>query len=257
MIRGVSRRTILLGASGLLTSGIIVANWPRIANPDGGSPLLRFGDGLGTRALRLALGNRPLVPEYRLDQVTAFPVDGGFGSPWADDDRSFETMIANRFRDWQLTVEGLVAKPTRFTLDEIRSMPSRTQVTMHCCDMGWSAIGQWTGVPLRWLLEFVGIQPKARYIVFHCLDRFRGQLHYGSIDVLDALHPQTILAHSMNGQPLPRGHGAPLRLRVELQLGYKNSKHIDRISVVDSLAGIGLGQGGSFEDAGSLWYGGW
>ena len=137
------------------------------------------------------------------------------------------------------------------------AMPQRTQITLHSCDMGWSAIGQWSGVPLRWLLEHVGIRDRGRYVAFFCLDRLVGGGHiYSSIDRLDAFHPQTILAHQMNGQALPKRHGAPLRLRTELQIGYKQSKHIDRVVVVESLSGLGKGFGGTYEDLGYQWYAG-
>ena len=136
-------------------------------------------------------------------------------------------------------------------------MPSRTQITRHDCVEGWSAIGQWTGVPLGRLLGEAGLRPAARYVVFHCADDFDGSLYYESIDLADAHHPQTILAYAMNGAPLPIGHGAPLRLRVERQLGYKQAKFVMRLEVVASLAAIGAGKGGYWEDAiGYDWYAG-
>ena len=133
-------------------------------------------------------------------------------------------------------------------LAELRAMPARSQITRHDCVEGWSAIGKWTGVPLSHLLGQAGLKPEARYIVFRCADTFRGTLYYESIDLVDALHPQTILAYGMNDGPLPVGHGAPIRLRVERQLGYKHAKFIMQIEAVDSLAPIGRGKGGFWED---------
>jgi len=136
-------------------------------------------------------------------------------------------------------------------------MPTQSQITMHSCDEGWSAIGEWTGVPLRFLLDHVGLQRGAQYLVFHCMDKIAGEHVFGSFDVLDAVHPQTILAHTMNGQPLPTRHGAPLRLRMELQIGYKQYKHIDQITAVRNLEAVGNGGvGGLWEEHGAQWYAG-
>ena len=143
-------------------------------------------------------------------------------------------------------------------------MPARSQITRHDCVEGWSSIGEWRGPRLQPLLEQAGLRPEARFLVFHCMDTLepgaqdgRQGRYYESIDLIDAYHPQTILAYTMNGQPLPVPHGAPLRLRVERQLGYKHAKFIKRIEAVRTLAGIGAGRGGYWEDVGKYqWYGG-
>jgi DMSO/TMAO reductase YedYZ molybdopterin-dependent catalytic subunit len=137
-------------------------------------------------------------------------------------------------------------------------MPSRTQTTRHDCVEGWSAIGSWTGVPLRMLLDLAGLKPEARYIVFHCADVMsNGKRYYESIDLVDAFHPQTILAWALNDQPLPIGNGAPLRLRVERQLGYKHAKYVERIEAVSDLSVVAGGKGGFWEDDyGYQWYAG-
>ncbi len=154
-------------------------------------------------------------------------------------------------------MDGLVASPLSLSLDAIRALPRRTQITRHDCVEGWSAIGQWTGLPLGMLLKQARLRPSARYIVFHCADLFNGTPYYESIDLIDAFHPQTILAWGMNGHTLDVGHGAPLRLRVERQLGYKQAKYVMRIEAVASLAGINGGKGGTWEDAiGYQWYAG-
>jgi DMSO/TMAO reductase YedYZ molybdopterin-dependent catalytic subunit len=142
-------------------------------------------------------------------------------------------------------------------MDEIKQMPSRTQITQHSCDEGWTAIGQWTGIPLAHLLNMAQLQPEARYIVFHCLDQMTdSEFYYESIDLFDAFHPQTILAYGMNGGGLPVRHGAPLRLRVERQIGYKNAKYVTRVEAVDRLNMLGSGKGGYWPDRGYQWYAG-
>ena len=150
-------------------------------------------------------------------------------------------------------------RPITLSLEQLQALPARTQVTLHQCDEGWSAIAQWTGVQLSRVLALCGLKKNARYCVFHCLDiaPLDGNYYYESLDMLDAMHPQTILAYAMNGKSLPVEHGAPLRLRVELQIGYKNAKYVDRIEVVDSLQPIGKGRGGWWEDFDhAVWYAG-
>ena len=161
------------------------------------------------------------------------------------------------FADWKLKIDGLVDRPTELTLAELRNLPSRTQITRHDCVEGWSAIGKWTGTQLGPLLQSVGLKLDARYLVFHCADTLgRDGLYYESIDLIDAFHPQTILAYDMNGAALTEPHGAPLRLRVERQLGYKHAKYVMRIEVVSSVATMRGGRGGFWEDLGYEWYAG-
>lgn len=142
------------------------------------------------------------------------------------------------------------------SLDNIRKLPQRTQVTRHDCVEGWSAIGEWTGPQLSLLLDTATLKPEARYIVFRCADRLGEDPYYESIDLVDAYHPQTIIAHALNGEPLPIANGAPLRMRIERQLGYKHAKYLTAIEAVASLDGIGRGQGGYWEDRGYQWYAG-
>jgi Sulfite oxidase and related enzymes len=166
-------------------------------------------------------------------------------------------MARNGFADWKLEMNGLVQQPTTVSLTDIQAMPSRTQITRHDCVEGWSAIGKWKGVQLGRMLEQVQPLPSARFVVFHCADPDEeGQPYYESLDFDDAFHPQTILAYEMNDQPLPIAHGAPLRLRVERQLGYKHAKYVMRIELVESLEHIGGGRGGYWEDQGYEWYAG-
>ena len=170
------------------------------------------------------------------------------------------------FADWRLALDGLVARPMSLSVAQLRALPSRTQITRHDCVEGWSAIGCWTGVQLGLLLHAAGVKPGAKYAVFHCADNLDGEAskggeqspgqYYESLALVDAVHPQTLVAYAMNGRPLDIPHGAPLRLRVERQLGYKQAKYLQRIEIVDRLDGISGGKGGYWEDRGYEWYAG-
>jgi DMSO/TMAO reductase YedYZ molybdopterin-dependent catalytic subunit len=177
------------------------------------------------------------------------------------DSPEYQAMVVNNFADWKLKITGLVDKPAEFSLAELRAMPSRTQITRHDCVEGWSCIGKWKGVQLALVLNQVQLKPEAKYLVFLCADELEKTLdnsgrYYESHGLEDAFHPQTILAYQLNGQALPVAHGAPLRLRVERQLGYKQPKYIMEIRAVDSYAKFGSGNGGFWEDRGYEWYGG-
>jgi DMSO/TMAO reductase YedYZ molybdopterin-dependent catalytic subunit len=160
------------------------------------------------------------------------------------------------FGDWRLTVSGMVTRPLSLSLAQLRALPQRSQITRHDCVEGWSAIGEWTGPQLSHLLRLAGLGKDARYIVFRCADRLGGVPYYESIDLIDAFHPQTIVAHTLNGDPLPVKNGAPLRMRIERQLGYKHAKYLTGIEAVASLEAIGGGKGGYWEDRGYQWYAG-
>ena len=171
-------------------------------------------------------------------------------------------LAAKGFADYRLEVRGLVDRPLSLSLDDLRALPARTQITRHDCVEGWSCIGQWSGARLGPLLDKAGLKGAARYVVFHCADEWaadqpgRTVTYYESLDLYDAFHPQTILAYEMNGAPLPVAHGAPLRLRIERQLGYKHAKYVMGIEVTDRLDHIGGGKGGFWEDRGYEWYAG-
>ena len=170
---------------------------------------------------------------------------------------AYASLLASGFAGWRMVVDGLVATPLALSLADMKAMPARTQITRHDCVEGWSAIGKWTGTPLKLILDRAGLRPQARYIVFHCADDIRGTPYYESIDLIDAFHPQTIMAWAMNDGMLGAGHGAPTRLRVERQLGYKHAKYVMRIEAVASLKPIGLGKGGFWEDIARYeWYAG-
>jgi DMSO/TMAO reductase YedYZ molybdopterin-dependent catalytic subunit len=170
-------------------------------------------------------------------------------------------MMEGGFADWRLKIDGLVDRPVELSLADLKRLPARTQITRHDCVEGWSAIGKWTGATLGPLLHSVGLKPTARYAVFHCADELEQTMdgsgvYYESIDLIDAFHPQTILAYQMNGKDLEVAHGAPLRLRVERHLGYKHAKYLMRIEIKDSFAGLWGGKGGFWEDRGYEWYAG-
>jgi DMSO/TMAO reductase YedYZ molybdopterin-dependent catalytic subunit len=216
--------------------------------------LLSRAEGATRGVQRLILSNCALAREYTEADLSAhFKANGST----AVDDPNYRGLAQGGFAGWKLKIDGLVDRPTELTLAELRRLPSRTQITRHDCVEGWSAIGKWTGAQLGPLLQSVGLRPDARYLVFHCADTLGpdGQ-YYESIDLIDAFHPQTILAYDMNGAALTEPHGAPLRLRVERQLGYKHAKYVMRIEAVSSFAKMRGGRGGFWEDLGYEWYAG-
>lgn len=155
------------------------------------------------------------------------------------------------FTDWRLWVDGLVARPSSFSLGDLKRFPSRSQITHQACEEGWSFIAEWTGVPLSYMLDLVGVRPQAKYVVLLPFDAA-----WDSLDMPDAWHRQTLLAYGMNGQQLPTAHGAPIRLRVARQLGYKSVKYLSHIMVTDTLKNIGKGLGSSSPEVGYSWYAG-
>jgi hypothetical protein len=174
------------------------------------------------------------------------PVNGK--APTTD---AYQKLLAGGFADWRLQIDGMVARPGALSLAELKGFPSRSHITHQACEEGWSFIAEWTGVPLSYVLEHVGVHPEARYVFFFTIDDW-----WDSIDMADALHPQTLLAYAMNGPEMPLDHGAPLRLKVTRQLGYKNLKYLTRMLVTDSARGVGDGLGSSAPAAGYSWYAG-
>ena len=244
----------LIGSLAASASGLLLSGCNRInANP-GVRSLLQGAEGLTMRAQRIIADRGDLAREFTAaDLSPVFRANGTRHPAGAD----YEAHRLGGFADWRITVDGLVTRPLSLSMAQIRAMPRRTQITRHDCVEGWSAIGQWTGVPLKLLLDHAGLRSSARYLIFHCADRYGQADYYESIDLIDAFHPQTILAWGLNGQPLPVGNGAPLRLRVERQLGYKHAKYVQRIEAIDSLAGQGKGKGGYWEDYHDYaWYAG-
>jgi DMSO/TMAO reductase YedYZ molybdopterin-dependent catalytic subunit len=250
------RKFLALGAASL--GGVICSGCDRLSEAPDVKELLSSAEWLTYRVQRLFGGRHALAREFQEADISpAFKVNG----TRIPDSEEYASLRQDNFADWRLQVEGLVVRPLELTLAELHSLPQRTQITRHDCVEGWSAIGKWQGVPLAIVLQQAALLPAARFIVFHCADSLErapdgtGQ-YYESIDLIDAFHPQTILAHSLNDAPLSIGHGAPLRLRVERQLGYKHAKFVMRIEVTDRLEGIGRGKGGFWEDRGYEWYAG-
>ncbi|MGZ8349121.1 MAG: molybdopterin-dependent oxidoreductase [Allosphingosinicella sp.] len=245
----ITRRHLLAGGAGLLLPGC-----DRLDRSETFREGLRSAERLTMSAQRLITSRDALAREYSADLISpTFRANGNI-MPQAPD---YPRLAQGGFADWRLRVDGLVRRPLSLSLAQIMAMPWRSQTTRHDCVEGWSAIGRWTGTPLAQVLGFAGLRDEARYIVFHCMDRFGPRPYYESIDLIDAFHPQTILAFGLNGRRLPVPNGAPLRLRVERQLGYKHAKYLERIEAVASLAGIHGGRGGYWEDSSDYeWYAG-
>jgi DMSO/TMAO reductase YedYZ molybdopterin-dependent catalytic subunit len=246
----------------LLRTGLAVAAGSALAGCDALShndkvvEVLKSAETL-TEAVHRALGRRAMAQEFSVADVAPTFRPNGTTMPAG---RAYGALAANGFADWRLTVDGLVAQPLELSLAQLRAMPARTQITRHDCVEGWSAIGQWKGVRLSHLLNLAQLKPEARFVVFHCLDRMEKNdertLYYESVDLDDAFHEQTILAWELNGKPVPVENGAPLRARIERQLGYKHAKYLHRVEVVAGLEKIAGGQGGYWEDRGYNWYAG-
>jgi DMSO/TMAO reductase YedYZ molybdopterin-dependent catalytic subunit len=234
------RRFVVTGASGLLLGGC-----DRLNNSPGFRGVLRSAEKLTMNAQRLVSPRDALAREYAEADMSPIFRSNGTRMPGTSE---YAQHLKENFGNWRLTVDGLVERPLSITLPALRTLPYRTQITRHDCVEGWSAIGKWHGPQLSRLLDAAGLSSRAKYIVFHCADRFGEKLYYESIDLIDAFHPQTILAWGMNNRLLPVANGAPLRLRVERQLGYKHAKYVQRIEAVESLAEVHGGKGGYWED---------
>lgn len=262
-MRPLDRRAFLAGSAGLALAGC-----DRIAASDQGQKAFSKANTLTYDALRKAEGEK-LAPEYDRGAISAYFKPNGSIDP---KDPGYKTLAAGAFASYSMPVAGLVEAPRTFTLADLKALPRRSQITRHDCVEGWSAIAEWTGTPLAQVLDIVRPKPEARFVLFHCFDRYAtdyttetsdasndldgSPVFYGSIGLDAAVHPQTILAYAMNGNDLPVAHGAPVRLRVERQLGYKNTKYIKSIELVSSFDDIGDGKGGYWEDQGYQWYGG-
>ena len=300
-----SRRTLLLGGTAM-AGATVLGGCDRLGEANWFRRMLKTGEDANLFVQRLLLTEQTLAAEYAEADISPWFKPNGTEDP---PDKDYKALAKRNFADYRLEVGGLVETPLKLSLVELRKLPSRTQITRHDCVEGWSAIGQWTGVPLAELLNRARLKPEARYVVFHCADTMDqgddddagddteqgdapagnanpamtkqsgggeskrdagGQQadddsavsasepvrFYESIDLVDAFHPQTILAYELNEQTLPVANGAPLRLRLERNLGYKQAKYVMRIEVVDSFAHIGQGHGGYWEDQGYAWYAG-
>jgi DMSO/TMAO reductase YedYZ molybdopterin-dependent catalytic subunit len=242
--------------------GLALSGCARVTTEPRLRSVLDAATSLTYRLQRVLIGANRLAREYSEAEISPTFRPNGSTDP---QDTGYLTLVGNHFTDWRLRVHGLVERELSLSLDELRALPARTQITRHDCVEGWSCIAQWTGVPLAEILSRVSVMPEARFVVFHCADTLDDGgdsndpetiRYYESIDLIDAAHPQTILAYEMNGKTLTVPHGAPLRLRLERQLGYKQAKYIMRIEFVRSVADLHGGRGGYWEDRGYQWYAG-
>ena len=241
-----------IGAAGTL----LVAGCERLSQSEWFPKVLGVGETASAAVSRAVTSRRSMAQEFReADRSPTFR-SNGTAEPNSDD---YRTLAGSAFADYRLEVGGLVLQPASFSLAELRALPSRTQITRHDCVEGWSAIAKWKGARLAAVLEAARPKPEARFVMFHCADPMEDDgtsPYYESIDLEDAFHPQTILAYEMNDAVLPVANGAPIRLRVERQLGYKHAKYVMRIELVESFEKIAGGKGGYWEDQGYQWFAG-
>ncbi len=248
----VSRRRLITtglataaGASGLAVAARLADRYGLI--PPDHRGLYGVGQTLTYASHRLLTSHYSMAREFnRSDISKVAPING-----LPPDDENYQRLLAGGFADWRLTIDGLVSHPATLSLEELKRLPSRSQITHQACEEGWSFIAEWTGVPLFYLLNLVGALPQAKYVVFFSLGK-----RWDSLDLLDAWHPQTLIAYAMNGQELPTPHGAPVRLRVPRQLGFKSTKYLSRIALTDTVKNIGKGWGSLSPERGFSWYGG-
>ncbi|HLI86181.1 MAG TPA: molybdopterin-dependent oxidoreductase [Bryobacteraceae bacterium] len=248
-MNGISRRKLLAGglggAAGLVTADRLARRYGLIP-PDGGG-IYGPGETLTYAAQRL-LTRHSMAREFARSQISNPP----FANEVAPMGEVFHRLQKEAFAGWRLAVDGMVARPASFALDQLRGFPRRSQITHLACEEGWSYIAEWTGVPLAYILKITGALPQARYVVYRSIQSD----WWDSVDMADALHPQTILAMWMNGGPLPVEFGGPLRLRVPRQLGYKSVKYITGLTVTDNLKRFGKGLGSASPEGGYAWYAG-
>lgn len=254
MSRLLTRRTLVgaglataAGASGL-GGAVYVANRYGLIPPDH-EGILGIGETLTYSTQRLLTLGHSLAREFKRSEISkSAPVNGP-----APLDEAYRGLRADGFKDWRLDIEGMIARPTSFSLEEIKRLPAENHITLHACEEGWSYIAEWTGVRLSHVLALVETRPEARYVAFIPFanpQQTTGTVRvlWDTIDMDDALHPQTLLAYGMNGEDLPADHGAPVRLRLSRHLGYKNTKYLSKIIVTDRMDFYRKGRG--------TWYGG-
>lgn len=235
------RNAIITGAAAI--GGLLLPGCSKTLPPTYGN-ILRMGDNLTYVAHLALLPGQSLAKEYNHSDISSFPATGTVNpadTSLESYSEEYDILKRSGFANWGLSIEGRVARPGSYSLADLQKFPSRTHITRHTCEEGWTAIAEWTGVPLSTILQSVGILPSARFVNFYAYDGYMD-----SIDLLDAFHPQTILAYGMNGRDLQIPHGAPVRLRIENQIGYKSMKYLKRIVVTDEFVDMG--------DSGWAWY---
>ncbi|MFW5633984.1 MAG: molybdopterin-dependent oxidoreductase [Erythrobacter sp.] len=245
----IGRRHLLAGLAALGAGAC-----SRVGESENAGSIFDAAESWHREAHRVLAGRERLAPEFEPSDIS--PNFRGNGSLTVDTPE-YREELANGFPNWRLEVTGLVAKPLSLSLETLRALPQRVQITRHDCVEGWSAIGEWTGPQLSTILDAARVLPEANFIVLRCADTLYGRRYYESVDMVDAYHPQTIIAHRLNGENLPEKNGAPLRMRIERQLGYKHAKYLTGIEAVASLDAIGEGKGGFWEDVADYqWYAG-
>ncbi len=250
------RRHLLRGAVAAAGSALLTG-CGRLSGNASFVEVLKSAQHLSRAAQKIVAPRSALAQEFDASEIAPSFRGNGTLDPV---DADYRALRQGGFADYRLTLGGLVEQPGEYSLAELRAMPARTQITRHDCVEGWSCIGKWKGVPLGALLDRARPKPEAKFVVFRCFDSMHGpstdSRYYESIDLDDAYHPQTILAYELNDRALPITNGAPLRCRVERQLGYKQAKYVRAIELVESFAAIRGGKGGYWEDEGYEWYGG-
>ena len=248
----ISRRKLILGglatAAGVSALGVAarLAQKYGLVPPDHGG-IYGLGETLTYASQRL-LTRHSLAREFSRSQISNPP----FANEIAPLNDTYKRLQAGGFADWRLTVDGMVDRPASFSLDQLKSYPRRSQITHLACEEGWSYIAEWIGVPLSYVLDAVGVKPQARYVAYFSIEPD----WWDSVDMADALHPQTFLAYGMNGNELPVPNGGPLRMRVPRHLGYKSVKFVTHLTVTDSMKGFGQGLGSAAPEGGYSWYAG-
>lgn len=254
-----SRRSVLTAGTASAAT-VLLGGCDRLSEAPSFRKFLASAEGLTYRAQRTLFGRNALAREYTAKEIAkTFRANGSQEEYNLPPD--YVDLMQSGFESWRLQIDGLVMRPMSLSLADLRALPSQTQITRHDCVEGWSCIGSWTGPRLSAVLSAVDLRPEARFVVFHCADEVLRYVdgmyaYYESIDLIDAYHPQTILAYELNGMPLPLANGAPLRVRIERQLGYKMAKFLTRIEVTDRIDRIRGGWGGYWEDQGYDWYAG-
>ncbi len=237
--------TAAAGVAGLGVAARLAQKYGLIAPDHGG--VFGPGETLTYASLRL-LTTHSLAREFSRSQISERPLENEVAPP----SEEFKRFQAGRFADWRLTVDGMVERPTSFSVDQLKSYPSRSQITEVVCEEGWSYIAEWNGVPLSHILDLVGARPQAKYVFYFSIEPD----WWDSIDMADAMHPQTFLTYGMNGNDLPVGNGGPLRIRLPRQLGYKSVKFLNRLIVADDVKKFGQGLGSVSPEQGYAWYAG-
>jgi len=246
----ISRRGLMAGgiaAAGAASLGVAarLAQKYGLVPPDHGGI---YGPGETLNYAFQRLTRNSMAREFSRSQISKLPLANDTAPP----NEAFQRLRADGFAGWRLTVEGMVAHPMSFSLDQLKSYPVRSQITQLACEEGWSYIAEWIGVPLAHVLQLAGVHPQAKYAAYFSIEPD----WWDSIDMAEAMHPQTLLVHGMNGGELSVGSGGPLRMRVPRQLGYKSVKYVTRLVLTDNLKQFGKGLGSSAPEGGYAWYAG-